>query len=68
MKMAIQWASKQLFFTGDSSDGSLRLSIVHQPNKLGTNVRLKQMDYAGGKIVLETTFNLQISAPYYQYV
>lgn len=47
-------------YTGLASEGSLQLIIIHAPDKLGDQVAEGIVDNAGGKIDLETAFNIVI--------
>ncbi|MGB0917806.1 MAG: hypothetical protein ACPGU4_09460 [Flavobacteriales bacterium] len=48
------------FKTGTNSEGRIRITILHDPNKLGTNVFAGDMTNAAGKIDLQATLNVSI--------
>lgn len=48
------------FQTGATSNGSLKITLKHQPNKSGTNVSIGDITNAGGETDIEVTLPIVV--------
>ena len=51
---------KSEFITGGNSQGNLKVTLRHQPDKAGTNVSAGDITNAGGETDIEVNFTVNI--------